>query len=109
MATEPTESGRTLIMPFIVCQSEGGPYDDDAFVAGVNCGALDEELRVLALSRATPHGRYVNPKYLPQFDLIAMEHGYTITLGELDEASGRRYVTFECGACEPEPADDGGE
>lgn len=23
-----------LVMPFVVCQSQGGPYDDDAFVGG---------------------------------------------------------------------------
>lgn len=93
--TEPGEAEFTPIMPFVLCKTNGGPYDDSAFVAGATCGALDEEFRVLALSRATPRERYINAAYLPQVDLIAMQHGYTTSLGELDEASGWQAVAFE--------------
>lgn len=93
--TEQLDGEYTLAMPFVLCQSEGGPYDDAAFIAGATCGALIEELRVLRLTTATPHERYVNAKYLPQIDLIAMSHGYTIKPGELDEASGWQIVAFE--------------
>jgi hypothetical protein len=91
----PTEGEYTAVMPFILCQSEGGPYDDAAFIAGATCGALIEELRVLRLTTATPHERYMNAKYLPQIDLIAMANGYTIKPGELDQASGWQIITFE--------------
>lgn len=93
--TDPSNADFTPVMPFVLCKSEGGPYDDTAFVAGATCGALIEELRVLRLTTATPHERYMNAKYIPQIDLIAMAHGYTIKLGELDEASGWQVVTFE--------------
>lgn len=96
--TQPTdqpEPGRTMIMPFVICESAGGPYDDDSFVAGYTCAALDEKLRVLALHRATPHPQLVRPAHLPQVDLIAMLHGYKIHVGEADEATGWSDVTFE--------------
>lgn len=95
---EPIEAEYTSVMPFVLCKTNGGPYDDSAFVAGATCGALDEELRILALSRATPRERYINAAYLPQVDLIAMQHGYTTSLGELDEASGWQIVTFDLGS-----------
>lgn len=33
MSSGDTEYG--LIMPFVVCESRGGPYEDDPFVAGL--------------------------------------------------------------------------
>lgn len=91
---EPSDAEYGLVMPFVLCKTNGGPYDDAAFVAGVTCGALDEELRLLAHLRAIPRERYINAAYLPQVDLIAMTHGYTTTLGELDEPSGWQVVAF---------------
>lgn len=97
--TEPTGQDpfaeHTLVMPFVICQSEGGPYEDEAFVAGFTCGTLDAELRALAQLAATPAARWVRPAHLPQVDLIAMHHGYTSTAGEADPASGWHLVTFE--------------
>lgn len=29
-----------LVMPFVVCESQGGPYDDNAYVAGFEAGNL---------------------------------------------------------------------
>lgn len=106
--SEPTpESEYTAVMPFVLCKTNGGPYDDSAFVAGATCGALNEELRVLALSRAIPRERYINAAYLPQVDLIAMRHGYTTSLGDLDKPSGWQVVTFECGDSGPDHGDSG--
>lgn len=84
-----------LLMPFVVCQSEGGPYDDEAFVAGYTCAVLEQKLQTLAVHRATPPSQLVRAPHLPQFDLIAMLHGYKIHVGDIDEASGWTNVTFE--------------
>lgn len=92
--TTPEPADRELFMPFVLCKSQGGPFDDTAFVAGATCGALTEELRMLRLSGATPRERYIDVRHLPQVDLIAMAYGYTTTLGDLDEASGWQVVTF---------------
>ncbi|WP_304452881.1 hypothetical protein [Nocardiopsis sp. YSL2] len=90
-----SNSEYTLLVPFVLVTSQGGPFNDAAFVAGATCGALMEELRVLRLTCATPRERYIDDRLLPQVDLIAMNHGYTVIRGALDEASGWRAVSFE--------------
>lgn len=65
-----------LVMPFVCVQSAGGPYEDAAFAAGMQMGALDQELRSLAPLDALPRSRYVPTPLVHQADLIAMKHGY---------------------------------
>jgi len=86
-----------LVLPFVICKSDGGPYDDQAFVAGVNCGQLMAELQALTQHSALPRPRYARPEYLPQYDLIAMQHGYLIRHGAIDEPSGFQRIDFEHG------------
>ncbi|WP_228981430.1 hypothetical protein [Streptomyces sp. DH12] len=88
------EPDAQLVMPFVIVQSNGGPYDDAAFVAGATCGQLIAELAALAEHGATPQPRYVRPEYLPQIDLIAMRYGYVLRPGEVDDASGYQWVDF---------------
>ncbi|MEV2259167.1 hypothetical protein AB0J13_10965 [Streptomyces anulatus] len=83
-----------LAMPMMLVQSQGGPFDDAAFVAGYTCGTIDQELFLASALNAAPTARYVNAQYLTQIDLIAMRHQYTLELGELDEASGWQMVAF---------------
>lgn len=90
-----TDNGYTPVMPIILCKSNGGPFDDAAFIAGATCGAIIEELRSLRLTGGTPNKRYINTQYLPQIDLIAMAYGYTIKHGDHDEASGWQAITFQ--------------
>jgi hypothetical protein len=63
-----------LVMPFVVVTSVGGPYDDDAYVAGYEAGMADAQLahgpRVVDL--------VVRSDNAPQIDLIGMRHGYTV-------------------------------
>lgn len=72
-----------LVMPFVACTSQGGPYDDDSFVAGFTCAFIEAMM-------AEPHGytieRAVPPALLPQLDLIAMRHGWTLTSLPWEEA-----------------------
>ena len=89
-----SEAEYDLVMPFVLVKSQGGPYDDADFVAGATCGALMEELRVCQAVAATPKERYIDEAHLPQVDLIAMRHGFSLEQGELDEASGWRLVSF---------------
>lgn len=79
-----------LVMPFVVCEDQGGPYDAKAFVAGYTASNLDETLRNLAHVRANglvvaTIKRYVPPALVPQLDLIAMRHGFTLTTEPWDE------------------------
>lgn len=66
-----------LVMPFVVVASAGGPYDDEAFVAGWSCAEVDQALTALAPWRAT-FQRAVRAGVVPQVDLIAMKHGYRL-------------------------------
>lgn len=84
-----------LVMPFVIVKSNGGPYDDTAFVAGANCGQFMAELQTLAAHRAIPHQRWMRPELLPQIDLIAMHYGYELRPNEIDEASGYQLVAFD--------------
>lgn len=66
-------------MPFVVCRSRGGPYDDDAFVAGYQCGEIDKALSVAAVI-GTQRLRFpiVYASLLPQLDLVAMRHAFQL-------------------------------
>jgi len=83
-----------LIMPFVVCRSKGGPYDDDAYVAGYEAGTLD---MALSLSSSLPGSRLnegvpYHAENMPQVDLIAMRHG--VTTETEDVGDGWVSVTF---------------
>lgn len=64
-----------LLLPFILTESLGGPYDDAAFSSGFRLGMLNSQL---AYER--PIGQCVTAflgcRDLPQADLIAMSRGY---------------------------------
>jgi hypothetical protein len=80
MSDEENETEFGLVMPFVVCASQGGPYDDDSYVAGYEAGKLDAELalgppHVLAF---WPPALSFHAENKPQLDLVAMKNGYTV-------------------------------
>jgi hypothetical protein len=77
-----------LLMPFVVCRSEGGPYDDEAYVAGWELGELDHELTWTRPAFVT---RYLHVANLLQADLVAMCHGYRLET-PFPERDGWRLV-----------------
>jgi hypothetical protein len=68
------EDEYSLVMPFVVCASQGGPFDDDSFVAGFTAGTIDSTLR--ALNIAAQVRWYVPSPLVPQMELIAMHRGW---------------------------------
>jgi hypothetical protein len=62
-----------LIMPFVGCQSQGGPYEDDAYVAGYEAGVLDSRLEY---EKPLQLHLMMHIDNLRQLDLIAMRRGY---------------------------------
>lgn len=62
-----------LVMPFIVTTDNGGPYDPDAFVAGIYYGEAQAIARMLPLGAIWQ--RYVPLALAPQLDLLAMHEG----------------------------------
>jgi len=66
-------------MPFVVCASNGGPYDDGPYCAGWEAGVLDVVLATAALgNRIHELTRPVRTGNVPQLDLVAMQHGWTM-------------------------------
>lgn len=96
MADDEAEEGEyEMVMPIVLAKSNGGPYDDAAVVAGMTCGALEQELKMAAALNTLPHERYIDAPLIKQADLIAMRHGYVLKPGEVDEASGWQHVAFD--------------
>ena len=86
-----------LVMPFVVCRTEGGCFDDDAYVNGFEAGRLDA---LLQHQRPPVHEDTVHSDNMPQVDLIAMSRGYTLSVEGEDD--GWTHLTFTRGD------DDGG-
>jgi hypothetical protein len=107
--TGPEGVPEDLLMPFIVCKSNGGELDDDAFVVGMELGGLDANLRMCAAMNAfaVPMPRFIHSVGVKQLDLIAMQHGFVVEHEEWDgEGPGEwSWVQFNL-ATEPEPDDD---
>lgn len=82
-----------LVMPFVLCQSKGGRFEDEAFTAGWALGGLDHELSLAKHNTMTPGDRYLRSEYQPQADLIAMRHGFILTVAE--EQNGWARYEFE--------------
>lgn len=87
MTGDNVEPGYGLVMPFVVCRSQGGPSDDDAFVAGFRCGTVDGLLNLTA-SACEPgeklDGAVIMARHaeLPQLDLIAMRRGFRMAVAD---------------------------
>lgn len=87
--------GYELVLPFVVCESQGGPYNDEAFVAGWEAGRLD--LMIAEQAKAGARGPIVATVHrgnLPIVDLIAMRHGYTLTEGVLATDDADTWQTY---------------
>lgn len=91
---EPREEAHSLVLPFVVVESAGGQYDDEAFAVGWDCGALYAELDFCKQLDALPPKRWMKPGALVQADLIAMDRGFTMVRGDADPGSGWVVVSF---------------
>lgn len=76
-----TEYG--LLYPLVVCESNGGPYDDAAFVAGCWFGRIMAECRADRFSGS--ESWFVPSPLVPQIDLLAMNEGLVMTVEPWDE------------------------
>lgn len=78
---EEEEEGYELAMPLVCCKTNGGALDDTAFSAGVTFGQYMAELR----ERPAVWAEYVIPEVVAQYDLLAMQEGYTMVATPWDE------------------------
>lgn len=60
-----------VVMPFVVCDDHGGPYESDSFVAGFYLG---EATAIIRLCQSNVlYRRWVPTPLVPQLDLLAMK------------------------------------
>jgi hypothetical protein len=97
---EPEEVEYDLVMPFMVCRSRGGPYEDESFVAGWELATIDVRLTQCAVDRL-PLNVPIHTPSLPQAELIAMSHGYLMAAEPYEDAPEEwSMVTFTVPALE---------
>jgi hypothetical protein len=91
-----------LAMPFVTVKSEGGPFDDEAYVCGFEAGQLDSRLAQISAFLDT-YATAIHVENRKQADLIAMRYGFTTEFEECGEDCGWLHVTFTRGEspCEP--------
>jgi hypothetical protein len=105
-ADQPEGDGYDLVVPFVACVSQGGPYDDVAFVAGFQAGMVDRALHVAQRCGArvlTFTGVYST--LLRQVELLAMHRGFPVMESTIDDDRGEwATVTFRTSAAAGESA-----
>lgn len=83
---EQTQQHMSLVVPFVACRSQGGPYDDEGFAAGFQAGEIHRALLMAAPAHAAQvRFPMVRSNLLPQLDLLAMHAGFTIVANASDE------------------------
>jgi hypothetical protein len=80
-----------LVMPFVVVASKGGPYDDDAYVAGYEMGLIAAALAQAPSDRQAT----IRTANVPQADLLAMQYGYRYTAERSEDVPEWTHVKFE--------------
>lgn len=76
-----------LVYPFVACTSHGGPYDDGAFVAGVQLGRIDQALETASVIGAHELRFTVYTALVKQLELCAMARGFPTVTAEQVEAT----------------------
>jgi hypothetical protein len=76
-----------LVFPFTACTSQGGPYDDAAFVAGVHLGHIDHALAIGAITNAARFEFTVPTELVKQLELCGMARGYPTLVAREVEAT----------------------
>lgn len=96
-ADTPEPDGYALVLPFVVVASQGGPFDDAAFTAGWHCGEIDRRLATITEAGGTRYEATVQTATVPQLDLIAMRHGWTLASDPVETSQQWSNATFTRG------------
>lgn len=97
------EAHYDLVMPFIACQSNGGPYDDDAYAAGWELGRMAEELeRAQENDWRSIIATTIHSANVAQADLLAMRHGFHVTVESQDDEWASVYFHPRRGYSQPD-------
>lgn len=94
----PDDAEYGLVMPFVSVASNGGDYDDSAYVAGYEAGHLAAEIDMCkAMPQgipATPGPRTIHRGNVAQVDLLAMNAGYSVDVEDVGEDGEWAWVKF---------------
>lgn len=67
-----------MLMPLVGCKSNGGHYDDEAFVAGIRYGVWTSPLKL----RPYSHSNYESPHLVQSLELLAMSEQYKMVVSD---------------------------
>lgn len=95
------DGGWDLVLPFVVCESHGGPYEDQSFVAGFQAGQIYRSLAAIAAVEGNGLTAMVRADLAPQLDLIAMRFGFHRIDREEHEGG---WMTWTCRRSTPDTA-----
>lgn len=97
---QPEEDAYDLVMPFVCVTSAGGPYNDEAFTAGVQLGRITQALQAASafgVRRMEPIT--VKSTLAKQLELAGMAYGFpVVTVDESEEWPEWSHVTFATSA-----------
>lgn len=85
MSDSMSDDEYALVMPYVVVESNGGPYPDGPFVAGARFGAANAQLAAMD-ARVQEWADTIERELVPQYDLLAMHHGFVMTAEPWEEA-----------------------
>lgn len=77
-----------LVMPFVVVESVGGPFDDAAYCAGWEAGTIDVKLMALSAFGQSATDLVCVEANWPQVSLILMKHGWNVDESSMSIADG---------------------
>ena len=77
---KPEPEGYGLLYPFVCVTSKGGPYDDQAFTAGVQVGQIDRALTVALAAGADRLRATVRTDLVEQLELVGMARGFPVLI-----------------------------
>ncbi len=98
----PEEDGYSLAVPFIACNSQGGPYDDNAFVAGFQCGEIDRALKAIEAAGGNSAEFTVYTPLVKQVELLGMNRGFPVmTADTFDDTPEWTHVRFSASKEQP--------
>lgn len=74
-----------MIMPFVVVDTEGGPFDDASYCAGYEAGRWASKVEAAKSLRLDVQRETVHRANLPQLDLVAMRYGAQLAVHDWQE------------------------
>ena len=100
------EEEEETVIPFIVCKSRGGQYDDESFEAGFYTGGVDRALKI-ANKVGTFEAVFLVPDgVIPQLELIGMNYGFPVMEVVDADEEGQSLVAFRAADWEDESLTD---